>query len=140
MHTSGYRLLSFSGVTSTPLLATVAAHVMASTSFISENTFAAAEATAMTYTVFTSLYTTRYLPSRVLMKTQGRGKEHKGAAAMQDSCDASRQKLLTCLQAKARRRRLQHNYGSEEMQIIAIRSSNSLTECESIVRIAVAAT
>ena len=66
VHTSGYRLLSFSGVTSTPLLATVATLVIASTSFISENTLAAAEATAITYTVFTSLYTTRYLPSRAL--------------------------------------------------------------------------
>lgn len=61
--TSGYRLLSFSGVTSTPLLARVATLVMASTSFMSEKTFAAAEATAITYTVLTSLYTTRYLPS-----------------------------------------------------------------------------
>ena len=63
VHTSGYRLLSFSGVTSTPLLARVATLVMASTSFMSENTLAAAEATAITYTVLTSLYTTRYLPS-----------------------------------------------------------------------------
>ena len=78
VHTSGYRLLSFSGVTSTPLLAKVATLVMASTSFISENTLAAAEATAITYTVFTSLYTTRYLPSRALSQRQGMGERMKG--------------------------------------------------------------
>ena len=60
-HTSGYRLLSFSGVTSTPRLAMVAIAVRASTSFINANTFAAADAIAMMYTVFTSRYTTRYL-------------------------------------------------------------------------------
>ena len=60
-HTSGYRLLSFSGVTSTPRLAVVAIAVRASTSFINANTFAAADAIAMMYTVFTSRYTTRYL-------------------------------------------------------------------------------
>lgn len=72
-------------MTSTPLLAKVATLVMASTSFISENTFAAAEATAIIYTVFTSLYTTRYLPSReIAVRNICHEEEHGGAIEPQD--------------------------------------------------------
>lgn len=68
----------------------VAMDVRASTSFINENTFAAADAIAMMYTVFTSRYTTRYLQDiRVCEYTC----KQKTAESSQADCESY---LLSC--------------------------------------------